>query len=171
MMQPLMFASGGLDHGVHLWTARQDFSLVSSSQLAIKHSSAVQSLLPIRDTSHKLVSAGADNNVHIWDLSYERVVNTMKTSNSVFHAHSASPYCILLEVGIRPGFNPLLISQCLLQVAHRELQYELRDYRLVPEKPVQRFGYEIPKNYKNHGRYIKGEYVAVLSKFMDLNNI
>src|SRR5882762_7417083 len=101
MMHPLMFASGGYDHVVHLWTAKEDFSSASPSQLSIKHTSVVQSLLPIRDTSHKLVSASADNNVHIWDLSSQRVVNTIKTSNSVFHAHpTTSPYCILLEVSI-----------------------------------------------------------------------
>ena len=105
MMQPLMFASGGQDHVVHLWTAKEDLSSASPSQLAIKHSSVVQSLLPIRDTSHKLVSASADNSVHVWDLSSERVVNTIRTSNSVFHAHpTSSPYCILLEVSTHALF-------------------------------------------------------------------
>lgn len=152
MMQPLMFASGGQDHVVHLWTAEEDLASASPSQLAIKHNSVVQSLLPIRDTSHKLVSAGADNSVHVWDLSSERVVNTIRTSNSVFHAHpTSSPYCILLEVSNKALFSSFQ-SRCL-QVAHRELQYELRDYRLVPEKPVQRFGYETPHI---HGRFIKG---------------
>lgn len=98
MLQPLMFASGGHDHIVHLWTVKEDFSSSSSTQLAIKHNSVVQSLLPIRDSSHKLVSTSADSSVHIWDLSSERVTNNFKTSNSVYHAHSTSPYCTLLEV-------------------------------------------------------------------------
>lgn len=137
MMQPLMFATGGYDHRVHLWDATKSVSQPSPTLLAITHSSLVQSLLPIRDTSHKLVSAGADCNVHLWDLSSERVVNTMKTSNSVYHVHGTSlPFCTLLEV------------------AHRELQFEVRDYRLVPEKPVQRFGYDAPKV---HGRYARGD--------------
>jgi WD40 repeat protein len=106
MMQPLLFASGGYDHGVHLWTLKEDLSSASPSQLAIKHNSIVQSLVSIRDTSHKLVSAGADNNVHVWDLSSERVVNTVKTSNSVFHAHpTSSPFCILLEVGMSISYQ------------------------------------------------------------------
>lgn len=41
------------------------------------------------------------------------------------------------------------------QVAHRELQFEVRDHRLVPDKPVQRFGYLTPQL---HGRFMKGEY-------------
>lgn len=100
MMQPLLFVSGGYDHAVHLWDVKPDFSTASARLLAIKHNSHVQSLLSIRDTSHKLVSASADCSAHIWDLSSERVVNTMKTSNSIYHAHSivSSPFCTLLEV-------------------------------------------------------------------------
>jgi hypothetical protein len=61
MMQPLMFASGGYDHCVHLWKIEADFSAAAPQVLAgIKHNSQVQSLLAIRDTSHKLVTAGAD---------------------------------------------------------------------------------------------------------------
>lgn len=99
MMQPQSFVTGGYDHVVHAWTVKEDSTSASPSQLTIKHTAPVQSLLPIRDTSHKLISAGADTNVHVWDFSSERIVNTMKTSNSVFHAHSTlSPYCTLLEV-------------------------------------------------------------------------
>jgi WD40 repeat protein len=99
MMQPLMFASGGHDHAVHIWNFSPDFMGVSSTLLAIKHTSVIQSLLPIRDTSHKLISAGADCNVHLWDLSSERVVHTFKTSNSPYYAHKTeSPFCTLLEV-------------------------------------------------------------------------
>lgn len=137
MMQPLMFASGGHDHAVHIWNFSEDFMGVSSTLLAIKHTSMIQSLLPIRDTSHKLISAGADCNVHLWDLSSERVVHTFKTSNSPYHAHKTeSPFCTLLEVG------------------HRDLQFELRDHRMVPEHPAERFGFFTTEL---HGRFIKGD--------------
>lgn len=99
MVQPLMFATGGYDHIVHLWDINADFSSATPRQLAIKHNSHIQSLLSLRDTSHKLVSAGADCNVHLWDLSSERIVNTMRTSNSVYHVHkTSSPFCTLSEV-------------------------------------------------------------------------
>ncbi|KAJ7283813.1 WD40-repeat-containing domain protein [Mycena rebaudengoi] len=132
-----MFASGGYDHCVHLWKIEADFSAAAPQVLAgIKHNSQVQSLLAIRDTSHKLVTAGADCSVHIWDLSSERVVHMIKTSNSVYHAHTTtSPFCTLLEV------------------AHRELQFEVRDHRLVPTITVQRFGYT---SLQVHGRFMKG---------------
>jgi hypothetical protein len=137
MMQPLMFASGGHDHAVHIWNFSPDFMGVSSTLLAIKHTSVIQSLLPIRDTSHKLISAGADCNVHLWDLSSERVVHTFKTSNSPYYAHKTeSPFCTLLEVG------------------HRDLQFELRDHRMVPEHPAERFGFFTTEL---HGRFIKGD--------------
>ena len=71
----------------------------SSVDLAIKHTSMVHSLLAIRDSSHRLISAGADRNVHPWDLSSERVVHTIKKSNSPYHAHwTDSPFFTLLEV-------------------------------------------------------------------------
>ncbi|OAX42887.1 hypothetical protein K503DRAFT_682389 [Rhizopogon vinicolor AM-OR11-026] len=137
MMQPLMFTSGGHDHAVHIWNFSEDLMSVTSTLLAIKHTSVIQSLLPIRDTSHKLISAGADCNVHLWDLSSERVVHTFKTSNSPYHAHKTeTPFCSLLEVG------------------HRDLQFELRDHRMVPEHPAQRFGFYTTDL---HGRFIKGD--------------
>lgn len=84
---------------VHLWDASQDVSRLIPTPLAIRHTSTVQTLLAIHDTSHKLVSGGADCNVHIYDISSERTVNTLKLSNSVYHAHEAvSPFCTLLEV-------------------------------------------------------------------------
>lgn len=99
MMQPRMFASGGYDHAVHIWTADEDFSSATSSLLATKHNSLVQSILPLRDNSHKIITASADGLVTVWDLSSERVVNSFKVSNSVFHAHTTSLlFCTLLEV-------------------------------------------------------------------------
>jgi WD40 repeat protein len=99
MLQPLQFATGGYDHVVHLWNVKPDLSSASPRALFIKHNSQIQSLLAIRDTSHKLISTGADCNVHIWDLASERVVKTVKTSNSPYHIHATtSPFCTLLEV-------------------------------------------------------------------------
>jgi len=40
-----------------------------------------------------------------------------------------------------------------LQVGHRDLQFELRDHRMVPEHPAQRFGFYTTDL---HGRFIKG---------------
>ncbi|KAJ7638665.1 WD40-repeat-containing domain protein [Roridomyces roridus] len=138
MMQPLSFASGGYDHVVHFWRLGDDLSSASAQHLNIKHNSQVQSLLAIHDSSHKLLSAGADCSVHFWDLGSERVVHTLRPSSSVYHVHpTSSPFCTLLEV------------------AHRELQFEIRDHRTVPASPVQRFGYACPQ-FRFHGRYMKG---------------
>ncbi|TFK76095.1 hypothetical protein BDN72DRAFT_867796 [Pluteus cervinus] len=136
--QSLSFATGGYDHLVHLWDVQDDLISATCQPLAIKHTAQVQSLLSIHDTSRKLISASSDCNAHIWDLSSERVVNTLKASNSIFHLHKTRfPHCTLLEV------------------AHRELQFEIRDHRLVPEEPVLRFGYPTAQT---HGRYIRGDY-------------
>ncbi|KAJ3476963.1 hypothetical protein NLI96_g10791 [Meripilus lineatus] len=132
-----MFASGEYNHRIHLWSIPQDPAEMSGELLGIGHRSVVQSLLFTRDTSDKLLSAGADCSVNLWDLSSERTINTFKTSNSVYHAHRTPfPFCTLLEV------------------AHRDLQFEIRDHRLVPEKAVQRFGHAIQKF---HGRHAKGD--------------
>ncbi|KAK0191411.1 WD40-repeat-containing domain protein [Armillaria mellea] len=136
MMQPLMFATGGYDHVIHLWEVKPDFSAASPKVLAMKHNSVVQSLLSFRDTSHKLMSGGADCIINLYDLASERVVNTLKTSNIIYNSHTtSSPFCTLTEV------------------AHRDLQFELRDHRLAPEIPVQRFGHAAAQV---NGRYIRG---------------
>ena len=99
MMQPGMFSTGGEDRRVHLWTIASDPSKTDSRELAMGHSALVQALLPVRDTSHKLVTAGADCKVNVWDLSSERIVNKMRVSNSVYHLHRTEyPSCVLLEV-------------------------------------------------------------------------
>ncbi|KIP12819.1 hypothetical protein PHLGIDRAFT_136398 [Phlebiopsis gigantea 11061_1 CR5-6] len=132
-----MFVTGGRDHRVHAWTIPEDPTKTSAQEISIKHTAMVQSLLPIRDTSHKLVTAGADCRVNIWDFASTRVVNTFKVSNSVFHLHSATiPYCTLLEV------------------AHRELQFEIRDHRLVPVHPVVRFGFNAEAL---QSRFVRGD--------------
>lgn len=155
MMQPLMFTSGGHDHAIHIWNFSEDLTSVSSTLLAIKHTSMIQSLLPIRDTSHKLISAGADCNVHLWDLSSERVVHTFKTSSSPYHAHKTeSPFCTLLEVRIVIHCLVIFFPNPVMQVGHRDLQFELRDHRMVPEHPAQRFGFYTTDL---HGRFIKGD--------------
>ena len=110
MTQPGMFATGGYDHGVHLWSLPSNGPPTPSGPLAIKHTSVVQSLLAIRDTSRKLVTASADCSVNLFDLPSERVVNCLKLSNSVYQVTSGpSEFCTLLEVG-RPIYcvRPIL---------------------------------------------------------------
>ncbi|KAF9246943.1 hypothetical protein BU15DRAFT_38870 [Melanogaster broomeanus] len=137
LMQPLKFASGGHDHQVHIWDVAEDLSGASATKLAIKHTAMINSLLPIVDTSHKLVSVGADCNIHLWDMSAERVAHSFKTSSIPYHAHKTdSRFCTLLEV------------------AHLEMQFELRDLRMVPEHAVQRFGFNTEEK---HGRFMKGD--------------
>ncbi|CAK5263080.1 unnamed protein product, partial [Mycena citricolor] len=151
MMAPRMFATGGYDHMVHLWTATRDFASAAPQVLNMKHTSQIQSLLAIQDTSHKLVSASADCSVNFWDLSSERVAHTLKTSNSVYHAHrTLSSFCTLLEASSRV-IRPAYIHEAI-QVAHRELQFEVRDHRCVPSVPVQRFGHT---ETQLAGRYAK----------------
>jgi hypothetical protein len=50
------------------------------------------------------------------------------------------------------------------QVAHRELQFEIRDHRHVPTIPVQRFGY---KTFQVHGRYMKGKPISPTSSLFN----
>ncbi|KAI5120506.1 hypothetical protein M0805_000091 [Coniferiporia weirii] len=133
----LSFVSAGYDHIVHLWSL--DASLSSppiSGVLNVRHTSTVQSLLAVSDTSPKLLSAGADCYVHVYDLPSERTLSTIRTSNSVYQLHSAGPECVLLEV------------------AHRDSQFELYDYRMHTGRPVQRFGYETSRL---QGRYRRGD--------------
>ncbi|KAI9001186.1 hypothetical protein BD414DRAFT_511767 [Trametes punicea] len=132
-----MFATGGYHHVVHLWSLSPGQSPMPSAPLAVRHTSIVQSLLARRDTSCKLLTASADCSVNIFDLPSERVVNAVKLSNSVYHIHpTVSEFCVLLEV------------------AHRELHFEIRDSRVVPTTPVVRFGYP---SAKVHGRYVRGD--------------
>ncbi|KAG1715935.1 hypothetical protein ID866_1224 [Astraeus odoratus] len=99
MLRPLQFASGGYDHRVHIWTMEENLTNASSVELAIRHTSMVHSLLAIRDTSHKLISAGADRNIHLLDLSSERIVRTIKISNFPHNVYrTESPFCTLIEV-------------------------------------------------------------------------
>ncbi|GJE84668.1 WD40 repeat-like protein [Phanerochaete sordida] len=137
MLQPGAFATGGYDHKVHLWNAPGDVTQATARELPLRHSACVHALLPVRDTSHKLLSAGADCRVGVYELASERVVHAFKVSNAVYHLHDAGlPYCALFEV------------------AHRELQFEMRDYRMVPERPVQRFGFNMEVL---QGRHAKGD--------------
>ena len=99
MLQPGTFATGGYDHRVHLWEVPEDVSKATARELAIRHTSCVHTLLPVRDVSRKLVTAGADCRVNVYELASERVVNTFKVSNPVYHLHDVRlPYSILLEV-------------------------------------------------------------------------
>ncbi len=158
MMQPGAFATGGYDHLVNLWSLPNevDSPPMPSAPLAIKHTSALHSLLPVRDTSHKLLTGGADCALGVYDLSSERTVNTMKLSNPIYHIHSvASPFCALLEVRLFPVIVDYYLISFSRQLAHREFQFEVRDHRLVPETPALRFGYP---NAKVHGRYTRGSF-------------
>lgn len=116
-MQPGTFVTGGYDHLVHLWSLSDDYN-ATASPLAIKHTSMIQSLLAIRDTSDKLLSGSADCSVSVYDLTSERVVNLLKLSNSVYHVHAAiSPSCMLLEVStslLRFYKHPLELSDRLV---------------------------------------------------------
>ncbi|KAF8138185.1 hypothetical protein EV363DRAFT_1313358 [Boletus edulis] len=136
LMSPLKFASGGYDHRVHLWDIAQDLSGASGVELAIKHTSLIHSLLPVMDTSHKLVSVGADCDVPIYDMSAERVEQILKTSCTPYHAHNIdSRSCTLLEV------------------SHLETQFEVRDHRIL-NQAVQRFGFLVEEK---RGRFEKAE--------------
>lgn len=99
MVQGSMFATGGYDHRVHLWTVAKDFSLSCSPQLDLKHKSVVQALLAESDSSEKLLTAGADCVVNVWDVHSEHIVNTINISNSPYQIHSTDlPFCALFEV-------------------------------------------------------------------------
>ncbi|KAI0030223.1 hypothetical protein K488DRAFT_54691, partial [Vararia minispora EC-137] len=101
------------------------------------HTSRVQALTPLRDSPAKLASAGADCSVRLYDLGAERVVSVLRPSNSAYGVHAVET----------------IASTVLLEVAHKELQYELRDYRLVPVAPVIRFGFDAACA---QGRYARG---------------
>ncbi|TRM68274.1 WD40-repeat-containing domain protein [Schizophyllum amplum] len=134
--QPLTFATGGYDHSIHLWQLDRTLSCSPRILSVIRHASTVQALLPLHDKSSKLITAGADSVVNVYDLPSERVINTFKASVSVYHLHPTSfASCALLEVG------------------HLEQQWEIRDLRKVPDRPVVRFGYTAGET---HGRYMKG---------------
>ncbi|KAJ8698134.1 hypothetical protein PTI98_004873 [Pleurotus ostreatus] len=135
--QEYAFVSGGHDRIIHLWNVDSDLKSAQPHTLAVKHRSLITSLLPVDDTGPKLISASADCSVQCYDFSSEKTIRTMKVSNPIYHVHTTdSPFCTLLEIG------------------HRELQFEVRDHRMVPEHPVQRFGYPA---VEKHGRFIKGD--------------
>ncbi|KAH8113386.1 WD40-repeat-containing domain protein [Phellopilus nigrolimitatus] len=131
---PLAFISAGYDHVLHIWTLDPSFSLPPKPHaLDVRHTSLVQSLLVIPDTVPKLLSAGADCCVNVWDLSAERKLGSTKTSNSVYQLHRTE----------RP--------EC---VAHRDSQFELHDYRAFIGKPAQRFGFT---STQVQGRFHRGD--------------
>jgi hypothetical protein len=138
MMQPLSFATGGVDHAIHIWNVDRNLQATcSASPLAIKHTSKILSLLPIRDSSHKLVSSGADCKVNVYDLSSERVVNMIMLSNPGFHIHRLeNPSTILFQV--RPlqrfyGFNVWLrINRLLTGNTSSNYAIYVRDPQMKP---------------------------------------
>ncbi|KAH9943061.1 WD40-repeat-containing domain protein [Epithele typhae] len=133
--QPRSFFTGGYDHSISLWSSA-DGEAPAPTLLAIKHSSAVHALLPTQDGGHKLLSGSADCSVSVFDIPSGRVTNALKLSNTIYQLHATeSPFCTLLEIG------------------HREFQFEVRDHRLAPVQPVLRFGYP---SVKVHGRFTRG---------------
>ena len=100
MMEPLSFATGGVDHAIHIWKVDHELQITCSAlPLGIKHTSLIHSLLPIQDSSKKLVSSGADCNVNVYGLSSERVAHMIQLSNPGFHLHRAeNPSVILIQV-------------------------------------------------------------------------
>ncbi|KAH9951762.1 WD40-repeat-containing domain protein, partial [Amylocystis lapponica] len=127
------FATGGYDHQVHLWRLG-----TAPLALAVPHSAAVHALLAPRARAQLLLSAGADCSVHVWDLAAGRVAGTLRASNAVHHLHEA-------DAGA---------GAVLLEVAHRELQFEVRDVRAGGTRAVLRFGYETARM---PGRYARGD--------------
>lgn len=98
----LSFVSAGYDHVVQLWSL--DFALTSppiSCILNVRHNSVIQSMLAIKEGPPKLLSAGADCTVNVYDLRSEHTEHTIRTSNSVYQIHSTDrSECFLLEVSL-----------------------------------------------------------------------
>ena len=154
------FSTGGYDHIVHLWSQPTGEKL-TPTPLPIKHTSVIQTLLLLHDTSNTLLSGSADCSISVYDLASERVVNTLKLSNPVYQLHQApSPSCTLVEVHVTcdllictPHVSP--------QIGHREYQFEVRDYRVAPTaESTIRFGYP---NAKVHGRFVRGKFPIMLT--------
>ena len=100
----LQFVSGGYDHVVDLWTVEEDLQSAKAISLSVTHSSLIQSMTTIKDSSLKLITAGADCLVNVWDLQAEISLRTIRTSNSVYQLHpTALAECVLAEV--RTGVN------------------------------------------------------------------
>lgn len=92
MLQPLKFATGGFDHAVHLWDINEELSASCGNPLVIKHTAPVHSLLSICDSSHKLLSAGADCTANVYDLSSERVSDMLSCINKPLKATGRQYY-------------------------------------------------------------------------------
>ena len=155
----LSFISAGYDHVVHLWSFDRTTILEqppTPEALSIHHSSLVQSLL---SAENRLISGAADNSIRIWDLQAGRMLSTIRTSNSVYQLHRTDNSNIVLAE-VRVTQQHLGLRSCTrfsfpLQVAHRDLQFELHDYRLpLNGRPPLRFGYHSTQGL--HGRYSRG---------------
>ncbi|KLO12840.1 WD40 repeat-like protein, partial [Schizopora paradoxa] len=131
------FITGGYDRAIELWTVEKSLCSAVSVSLTIHHHSTIYSLTTLKDTSQKVVSSGADCIVNIWDLASERTIKSLRTSNMVYHVHATErPGCVLYEV------------------AHRDSQFELHDYRAHLGRPSLRFGFITSAV---NGRYMKGD--------------
>lgn len=68
----------------------------------------VQALLAVSDSSEKLLTAGADCVINVWDVHSERLVNTLNISNSPYQVHATDlPSCALFEV----SFTRYLVNE------------------------------------------------------------
>lgn len=152
----LSFTSAGYDHVVQLWSLDTSFSSPPTSKvLRIHHSSVIHSMLVVEDGTPKLISAGADCCVNVYNLGAERTDYTIRTSNSVYQVHKTDrPECLLLEAGFHRYCKKCHLFLMTPKVAHRDSQYELYDYRTFARRPVRRFGYVSPWV---QGRYSRGD--------------
>ncbi|KZV69165.1 hypothetical protein PENSPDRAFT_686650 [Peniophora sp. CONT] len=151
---PRRFVAAGSDHSIYQWTitasappssarldsdSEDEFKAGFSAHervLPYKHTSAVYALLPISNTL--LASGGADCAVRIFDMGAQTLAHTLSPSNAVFNLHSLAtthPHSILLEV------------------SHKELQFEVRDTRLEKTSRVTRFGWDAGRT---SGKYVRG---------------
>lgn len=109
------FVTGGYDHAVRVWSLGEGMQHASDIPLDIKHSSLVQSLLHLEDTGQKLVTAGADCCVNVWDMPSQTALNTIKTSNSVYHVHRTPiPHTILFEVSLKTSRSLMLFIKAAI---------------------------------------------------------
>ncbi|VDB83295.1 unnamed protein product [Peniophora sp. CBMAI 1063] len=151
---PRRFVAAGADHAIYHWTitatappssarldsdSEDEFKAGFSAHervLPYKHTSAVHALLPLTNTL--LASGGADCAVRIFDMGAQTLAHTLSPSNAVHNLHSlASTHR----------------NSILLEVSHKELQFEVRDTRLDKTSRVSRFGWDAGKT---SGKYVRG---------------
>lgn len=96
----------------------------------------IHALLPLSDTL--LASGGADCAVRIFDMGAQTLAHTLSPSNAVHNLHSLAA---------------THSNSILLEVSHKELQFEVRDTRIDKTSRVSRFGWVAGKT---SGKYVRG---------------